>query len=146
ILNGVLLNATEKFMAFTASNGVESILLREMNDSQQGVEVIDSGAIVLPKEIFNVVKKLKNGPIEFQTNDTLTQIQVRQNKTKIDFAIDQAEQFPSVASNDNPTGKFTIPAKEFEEIIKTTAFAVATSETRPVLTGINFHLAAGDNS
>ncbi|MCM3390538.1 DNA polymerase III subunit beta (plasmid) [Ureibacillus chungkukjangi] len=145
ILNGVLIHATEQFIAFTASNGYDSILIREMVNSENGVEVLEVGAAVLPSEIFNLTKKLKPGAIEFTTNEDCTQINVKQKRTKIDFSIEQAEQFPSIASNQNPTGNFKLSAKEFEEIVKTTGFAVAKNDSRPVLQGIKFTFGLGEN-
>jgi len=137
ILNGVLIQATEEFIVFTGSNGMESIIIREPVNRENGVEVIETGAAVLPREIFNVTKKLK-GVIEFATNDDCTQIHIQQKRTNIDFSIMSAEEYPSIIESKPPLNSFKIPAKEFEEIVRTTSFAASDSDARPVLRGLHF--------
>lgn len=152
ILNGVKVVAKElnngfSAIEFTASNGDESIRIREVIDpnGREDINIENYGAIVIPKAAFKVLQKLKQGAILFSANSSNTQVDISQKKTNLTFEIDKAEEYPDIEPKTSPIGEFKIGYKLFEEIVEKTAFAAATSESRPVLQGINLQLQVTNN-
>ncbi|MCM3317946.1 DNA polymerase III subunit beta [Rummeliibacillus stabekisii] len=135
ILSGVLVQATEKQIVFTASDATDSMVIRFPVKEDDGVLVEESGSVVIPKKAFEISKKLK-GIIKFDLDDTAKQIKMSQNKTEINHAVMDASEYPSIGKMDANTRKFDMPGTEFAEIIRKTAFAASDSNTRPILQSV----------
>ena len=132
ILSGVLVEAQSECILFTGSDGTESVIQRiPLEEGIASVETV--GKAVLSKDCLEVAKKLK-GLITFEMVDT--NILVSQEKTKLEFSILDAEEYPRVAGelSKNP---IILSGQEFFNMVNKTAFAASTSETRPILQGVN---------
>lgn len=135
ILSGVLVQATEKLIVFIAADGTDSIVIRFPVSEDEGVLVEETGSVVIPKKAFEISKKLK-GTINFELDQTAQQLKMSQNKTVINHSIMDASEYPSIGQTNANARKFEMPGTEFAEIIRKTAFAASTSETRPVLQSV----------
>lgn len=141
ILSGVLVEAKGDCILFTASDGVESIVHRIVLSKQDGAEVVMEGKAVFSKETFDVSKKLK-GSVTFETIDT--NVIVSQAKAKLTFSMMQAGDYPTIAvpSEAKP---ITLSGELFTKIVSKTTFAIAKSDTRPILQAVNMCFSKGTN-
>lgn len=152
ILNGVKVVAKElkngsSALEFTASNGDDSIRIQETipPNGREDINIVNYGAIVIPKSAFKVIQKLKQGAVQFSANENNTLVEISQKKTNLTFEIDNANEYPAIEPTTAPIGEFKIGYKLFEEIVEKTAYAAATSDSRPVLQGVNLKLQVTNN-
>lgn len=90
--------------------------------------------IVEPKKIIEFLSFLLPGDIEINTKEK--SITISQQKTKGEFPVFSADDFPFL--NESGIKKQKINIKKIKEIFPLISFASSSDETRPVLTGINF--------
>ncbi|MDD1505531.1 DNA polymerase III subunit beta [Lysinibacillus sp. CNPSo 3705] len=134
ILEGVLVEATENYIHFIVSNGDESMLERVPLSEDVNIEI--PGRAVFPRTLFSITRKLKSGTIDFAQNGSGNSITVKQKKTKLDFQIMNAEEFPNIMTSQQPINQFQLPYSVFKSFIEDTVFAVATNESRPIIQGL----------
>ena len=109
-------------------------------------EVMKEGWITVPAKKFGeLVREMPEGSeIELATADG-RKIELKCGKVKASLVSLPPEDFPIIP--EFPQGKsFELNRADFREMIKKTAFAVSTDETRYVLNGIFFGVAAGSRS
>ncbi|TRZ36480.1 DNA polymerase III subunit beta [Niallia circulans] len=144
ILTGIKIVATEEGVTLTGSDSdisIESFIPKEENDAVI-VEVQRSGSIVLQAKFFSeIVKKLPTSQVEIEVDNLQTVI--RSGKSEFNLNGLDSEEYPHLPqiSEENI---FKIPTDLLKNIIKQTVFAVSTSETRPVLTGVNWKIENDD--
>ena len=138
ILSGTLVQANENCILFTASDGTEGVIHRvPVKDNEVTVE--EEGSTVLPKEAFEVSRKLKGNNVKFHLVDQTIKIQTG-DKTNLEFSVMDANEFPAVNKIKNTNNPIKLKPDEFRTIIKKVAFAVSDSEIRPILQGVNFNI------
>lgn len=131
ILSGILVEAQEKIILFTGSDGTESVIHRV--PVKEGLcTVEEEGKAVISKDAFETAKKLK-GIITFELDTNV--IKVLQEKTVLSFAAMNHEEYPQIASVPQ-TKPIVLTGKEFEKLVTKTAFAASQSEARPILQGV----------
>lgn len=140
ILMGILVEVQNDCILFTVSDGTESLIHRLPVSEKDGIIVEEEGRSVFSKDTFDVTKKMK-GDIVFHANET--SVTVSQDKTSLEFAVAIASDYPKIEI-ENTNKAITFNGKDFEKIVKKTTFAVATSESRPVLTGV--HMTLGETN
>ncbi|MDG4944265.1 DNA polymerase III subunit beta [Staphylococcus agnetis] len=139
ILTGIKIEATNEGIVLTGSDSEISIEITIPNevDGEEIVEVKEQGSVVLPGRFFvDIIKKLPGTEVKLSTND---QFQTLITSGHSEFNLsgldsDQYPLLPQVSSDD----ALQLPIKVLKNIIAQTNFAVSTSETRPVLTGVNW--------
>lgn len=139
ILTGIKIEATNEGIVLTGSDSEISIEITIPNevDGEEIVEVKEPGSVVLPGRFFvDIIKKLPGTEVKLSTND---QFQTLITSGHSEFNLsgldpDQYPLLPQVSSDD----ALQLPIKVLKNIIAQTNFAVSTSETRPVLTGVNW--------
>ena len=139
ILTGIKIEATNEGIVLTGSDSEISIEITIPNevDGEEIVEVKEPGSVVLPGRFFvDIIKKLPGTEVKLSTND---QFQTLISSGHSEFNLsgldpDQYPLLPQVSSDD----ALQLPIKVLKNIIAQTNFAVSTSETRPVLTGVNW--------
>lgn len=141
ILTGVKIVASEEGITLTGSDSdisIESFIPVEENE-QQYAEIIQPGSIVLQARFFSeIVKKLPKDQVEMElTNHYLTVI--RSGNAEFNLNGIDAEEYPRLPEI-KQQNIFKIPTDLLKAMIRQTVFAVSTSETRPVLTGVNWRL------
>lgn len=136
ILSGIKLVLTEDELILTGSDTDISIEIKIPVSEDLAVE--STGSIVLPARFFSeIIKKLPGKDFSFEVKESFQTQIVSENS---DFTINglDANNYPRLPEiPDDST--FTISGKTFREIINETQFAVATQESRLVLTGVHFN-------
>jgi len=141
ILTGIKIDVSTEGMTLTGSDAditiQTSIPVEE--DGEQLIHVTEPGSIVLQAKMFNeIVRKLPTNDVEIEVTD---QFQTRIRSGKSDFhliGLDAAE-YPMLPEI-SPDRQITLPADLLKSVIRETVFAVSTSESRPVLTGVKWQI------
>ncbi|MCC2471789.1 DNA polymerase III subunit beta [Bacillus pacificus] len=139
ILTGIKIVATEEGVTLTGSDAdisIESFIPVEEN-GKEIVEVKQSGSIVLQAKYFSeIVKKLPKETVEISVeNHLMTKITSGKSEFNLN-GLDSAE-YPLLPQIEEHH-VFKIPTDLLKHMIRQTVFAVSTSETRPILTGVNW--------
>ncbi|KRN00224.1 DNA polymerase sliding clamp subunit [Lactobacillus taiwanensis DSM 21401] len=135
ILSGIKLNLTDEMLTLTGSDTDISIEIQiPVNDD---LVVQSTGSIVLPARFFSeIVKKLPGKDFSFEVKESFQTKIVSENTEFMINGLD-ANNYPHLPEI-STDASFKISGKTFREIINETVFAVATQESRPTLTGVNF--------
>ena len=135
ILSGIKLVLTDDNLILTGSDTDISIEIKiPISDDLQ---VISTGSIVLPARFFSeIIKKLPGKDFSFEVKESFQTRIISENS---EFTINglDANNYPRLPEISDDSS-FTISGKTFREIINETQFAVATQESRLVLTGVHF--------
>lgn len=139
ILTGIKIDAKNEGIVLTGSDSEISIEITIPNqvDGEEIVNVTELGSVVLPGRFFvDIIKKLPGREVKLSTNE---QFQTLITSGHSEFNLsgldpDQYPLLPQVSSED----ALQLPVKVLKNVIAQTNFAVSTSETRPVLTGVNW--------
>lgn len=139
ILTGIKLVATNEGVTLTGSDSdisIESFIPTE-EAGDEIVEIKQPGSIVLQARFFSeIVKKLPKDTVEIEVHSNLLTI-IRSGKAEFNLNGLDAEEYPNLPQVEENNG-FKIPADLLKNMIRQTVFAVSTSETRPILTGVNW--------
>ncbi|OFP19731.1 DNA polymerase III subunit beta [Staphylococcus sp. HMSC057C08] len=139
ILTGIKIDAKEKGIILTGSDSeisIEISIPKEV-DGEEIVTIAETGSVVLPGRFFvDIIKKLPGKDVKLSTNE---QFQTLITSGHSEFNLsgldpDQYPLLPQVSQDD----AIQLPIKVLKNVIAQTNFAVSTSETRPVLTGVNW--------
>lgn len=103
------------------------------------VQLKNEGSITVPAKLFdNYVSLLQEGEVELSVgNGTDFYIKTRASETKIKGI--KAEDFPSIPKVEKE-GTFLVDSLHLQNGITQTVFAVSLSSSRPILSGIYFHI------
>ncbi|WP_026695816.1 DNA polymerase III subunit beta [Peribacillus kribbensis] len=144
ILTGIKITAADEGVTFTGSDSdisIESFIPTE-EAGNEIVEIKERGSIVLQARFFSeIVKKLPLGTVEITVQNGFQTI-IRSGKAEFNLIGLDAEEYPHLPQIEEEN-KFQIPADLLKTIIRQTVFAVSTSETRPILTGVNWKVENG---
>ena len=141
ILTGIKIDATNEGISLTGSDQditIQTFIPAEEN-GEQIMSITTTGSIVLQARMFNeIIRKLPTNDVEIEvTNGFATYI--RSGKSEFHLIGQDAVEYPLLPEV-SADQQFTIPADLLKSIIRETVFAVATSESRPVLTGVNWNI------
>ncbi|WP_458411498.1 DNA polymerase III subunit beta [Schinkia sp. CFF1] len=141
ILTGIKITATENGVTLTGSDSdisIESFIPVE-EEGNQHVDIQKPGSIVLQAKFFSeIVKKLPKETVDIEVQDNFS---TRITSGSAEFYLigldpEEYPQLPTISNNH----AFQMPIDLLKQIIRQTVFAVSTSETRPILTGVNWRL------
>ena len=91
------------------------------------------------ERMFNeIVRKLPTNEVEIEVTSGFATY-IRSGKSEFHLIGQDAIEYPLLPEV-SAEEQFTIPADLLKSIIRETVFAVATSESRPVLTGVNWDI------
>ncbi|WP_449538287.1 DNA polymerase III subunit beta [Ferdinandcohnia sp. Marseille-Q9671] len=139
ILTGIKIVASTEGVTLTGSDSdvsIESFIPTE-EAGDEIVEIKETGSIVLQARFFSeIVKKLPKDTVEIDVHSNLLTI-IRSGKAEFNLNGLDADEYPQLPQIDENHG-FKIPADLLKNMIRQTVFAVSTSETRPILTGVNW--------
>ena len=137
ILEGVLIVAQENRINLTCSDG--SLFIEYTN----AADVREEGQTVLPGRLLtDLIRKLPGGTVEISVqNQRLAQIKCQ--KTRSNLSVMNADEYPEM--NFLKTGiPVKIPQKKLKEMISHVVFAIATDESRQILTGCLFEVSRNE--
>ncbi|MBD7913085.1 MULTISPECIES: DNA polymerase III subunit beta [Clostridium] len=133
ILEGIYINASKDGLTLIGSDMDVSI------ETKVSADVIEEGTMVIDSKIFGeIIRKLPNSDvrIEIIKNDT---VQISCQKSVFNVVYMNYEEFPSLPNIDEEK-QIQVPQNILKNMIKSTSFAIAQDETRPILQGILFEL------
>ena len=145
ILTGIKLTATHDGVTLTGSDSdisIESFIPAE-EEGHQHVDILRTGSIVLQAKFFSeIVKKLPKETVDIEVHDNLSTKIVSGSAEFNLIGLDPEEypQLPQISDNH----AFQMPIDLLKQMTRQTVFAVSTSETRPVLTGVNWRIEDGE--
>jgi DNA polymerase-3 subunit beta len=141
ILTGIKIVANSEGVTLTGSDSdisIESFIPAE-EDGNVIVEIQQSGSVVLQARFFSeIVKKLPMDIVEIEVGNQHSTI-IRSGKAEFSLNGLDAEEYPHLPQIEEEN-MFKIPTDLLKAMIRQTVFAVSTSETRPILTGVNWKL------
>lgn len=145
ILTGIKLTATARGVTLTGSDSdisIESFIPLE-KEGRLLVDVKSPGSIVLQARFFaEIVKKLPQQTVEIEIEDNCLTV-IRSGHSEFRLNGLNAEEYPRLPQIEEEN-VFQIPADLLKTVIRQTVFAVSTSETRPILTGVNWKVENGE--
>ena len=137
VLEGVLLEAGDKGIVLTCSDGNLTI-----HSAVQG-EIEEKGRALLPGRLLaDLVRKLPEGNMQVKLMDNHSAVITCQRSRSSLSGMDPME-YPRMSALEDGT-VLRIPNRVLREMINRVAFAVATDETRQILTGILLEVAADE--
>ncbi len=145
ILTGIKITATYEGVTLTGSDSdisIESFIPAE-EEGHQHVDIQRTGSIVLQAKFFSeIVKKLPKETVDIDIQDNFSTRIVSGSAEFNLIGLDPEEypQLPQISDNQ----AFQMPIDLLKQMTRQTVFAVSTSETRPVLTGVNWRIEDGE--
>lgn len=133
ILEGIYINASKNGLTLIGSDIDVSI------QTKVEADVLEEGSIVIDSKIFGeIIRKLPNSDIriEILENDT---VQITCEKSIFNVVYMNADEFPQLPKIDEAK-QIQVPQNILKNMIKSTSFAIAQDETRPILQGILFEI------
>ena len=128
ILEGVQLVAQNNRITLTCSDGSLTI------EYTSSANIQEEGQAVLPGRIFNeMIRKMPQGDIKISVTDTHNAT-IRCMKNRSSLAIMNANEYPEVSFKASGTC-VKIQQNKLKDMISHVVFAVATDESRQILTG-----------
>lgn len=133
ILQGILLNVKGSTLTVIGTDIDLSI------ETKVEVSIQEEGSVVVDSKLFGeIIRKLPNADVEINTIDEKT-IEIKCEKSKFNLVHMNSEDFPQLATiNEHDVVK--ISQKILKNMIRSTIFAIAQDETRPILTGVLFEI------
>ena len=139
ILSGIKLNLTEDELILTGSDTDISIEIHIPVSEDLTVE--STGSVVLPARFFSeIIRRLPGKEFSLEVKESFQTQIISENSEFIINGLD-ANNYPRLPEIADESS-FVIYGKTFREIINETQFAVATQESRLVLTGVHFNFSS----
>ncbi|RSD22282.1 DNA polymerase III subunit beta [Mesobacillus subterraneus] len=139
ILTGIKIVANDEGVTLTGSDSdisIESFIPKE-EAGDEIVEIKQPGSIVLQARFFSeIVKKLPTDTVEIEVQNNLQTV-IRSGRSEFNLNGLDAEEYPHLPQI-SEEHVFKIPTDLLKGLIRQTVFSVSTSETRPILTGVNW--------
>lgn len=139
ILTGIKIVANSEGVTLTGSDSdisIESFIPTEENGNEI-IRMIQPGSIVLQAKYFSeIVKKLPKDTVEIQVENHFS-TQIKSGKSEFNLNGSDPEEYPLLPQLEE-NQVFMLPTDLLKHMIRQTVFAVSTSETRPILTGVNW--------
>jgi DNA polymerase III, beta subunit (EC 2.7.7.7) len=139
ILVGIKIEGDERGVTLTGSDSdisIQSFIPKEENGTKL-VDVLQPGAIVLQARFFSeIIRKLPGDIVDIRVEDQQNTVITSGNAEFVIHGLD-AEEYPRLPMLE-ADNSISIPSDLLKTLIKQTVFAVSTSETRPILTGVHW--------
>jgi DNA polymerase-3 subunit beta len=129
ILQGILIEAKENTVKLTGTDLDITI------QTHIEAEIIEKGSVVMPSQIFgDMIRKFPETDITIQLNERFQMDIVCQNNIFTTVQGLEPYEYPEVQLIEDKT-QVEVQQNMLKKMIQQTVFAVATDETRPILTG-----------
>ncbi len=140
VLTGIKIIATDDAITFIATN--KEIAVRVELELGEKVKLFEPGDCVVPGKYFvDIVRKVEGKEVEFTLFEK-NSIKIISDKSDFTLIAYDKTTYP-ITNFNSSSNPILFDSKELKQIIKQTAFACATSETRIVLTSLNFKAKKG---
>lgn len=156
ILTGIKLEAAKQGITLTGSDSDITIkyfipaieepaeksteqLTEENEKPTVNAEIIQEGSVVLHAKYFpDIIRKLPENTVEMEMDEQL-KVAIRSGKALFHLNGQDADEYPLLPELQTEDS-FEIPTSTLKTLIRQTVFAVATMESRPILTGVQIKL------
>src|SRR5262245_46973757 len=102
-----------------------------------GANITTEGAVAVPAKLLNdIVAGLPNDLIDLALDSSSQTLRLRCGDVKVAIKCIEAEEFPTIPTIATGAPTVALLAQALREVIEQVAFAAATDDTRPVLTGV----------
>ncbi len=134
-LEGVLFTLSQgemKLTGYDLDQGIETVI---------SAESFDTGKFIVDSKLFtSIISKMPKEEINFSiVDDVMT---INSGKTNFTLQVMSAEEYPTLPDIENAT-KIEIDCQSLKSMIQQTIYAVATIDTKPILTGELFEINKG---
>lgn len=139
ILSGIKIEAKNEGIYLTGSDSDISIerFIPKEDDDYEYITMQKTGSIVLQARFFSeIIRKLPSDTVEIAVNDERIAT-IKSGQSEFILNGLNPDEYPRLPKLENQHF-FHIEAQVLKNLIRQTVFAVSTSETRPVLTGVNW--------
>lgn len=137
ILTGIKFDLTEEGLYLSASDS--DISIRSFISKKDIKEISQTGSIVIGgKYIVEIVRKLPDMDISIEVMDGYKML-ISTTNTEFNLNGVNPNEFPNLDLEETRE-PIIMETEIFKNIINQTIFAISPSETRPLLTGINFRM------
>src|SRR5699024_2346374 len=144
ILAGMKIEAKKRGPILTGSdsdNSIESYIPSEESRTIFVVEIEESSVVLNAQYFSDIIRKLPENTVMIEADSQLN-VTIQSGKSVFKLNGQDAEEYPQLPTLQTEHS-FEIQADLLKTLIKQTAFAVSTMETRPILTGVNLTLKDG---
>ena len=139
ILSGIKIDVSDDQMVLTGSDSeisIEITIPTEINN-EEILEIEETGSVVLTGRFFvYIIKKLSGEFVDLETNESFS-TKITAGKSEFNLSGQDANQYPLLPEVSD-ADSLVLSSAVLKTIINQTNFAVSLSETRPVLTGVNW--------
>lgn len=143
ILSGIKFEVSTDSITLTGSNTEMSIITKLNESNKDKIQVEQSGTCVLPsKYITEIIKKIDGDTVSFELIDT-NLMQVYTSSSEFTLNTLSVEEYPNIFLITDEKS-FQLQKQIVQNLIKQTVFATSQSESRPILTGVNFVIQGKD--
>ena len=133
ILEGILLITKNNELTIIGSDIDLSI------ETKIKINVIEEGSVVLDSKLFGeIIRKMPNSEVLVKTLEN-NSIEIICQKSNAILKYMNPDEFPSIPNIDETT-LFSISQRLLKNMIRSTIFATAQDEIRPILTGVKFEV------
>lgn len=137
ILTGIKIDVQPSGVTLTASDteiSIQSFIPQE-KDGTATVEVITPGSVVLPAKFFmEIIKKLPSRDVTIEVKENFL-TWIRSGSAEIQIVGLDPEEYPLLPQLEE-NEVLSVSSDLLKAMIRQTTFAVSTSETSPILTGV----------
>ncbi len=139
ILTGIKMEATDTDLYMTSSNSDISV---EVLIEDASLQIQTPGKTVVPGRFFiDIIRKINSKRVNLYLLEEKVLV-IKADRGEYKLHIMDYMDYPNIdfVTLENP---LVLPSSVLKGLIKETVFATATSEKKPVLTGVNFHHSSG---
>ena len=134
VIHNVLLSVDQSMLKLSATN------LEIAMTTWVGAKIEEEGSITVPARLLSeFVNSLPNDPINLQLDEGSGLLEISSGSSKAHINITDASEFPPIPTVDDGVAAEVDPFV-LRSAITRVAFAAATEESRPVLTGVELKL------
>jgi len=134
VIHNVLLSVDQSMLKLSATN------LEIAMTTWVGAKIEEEGSITVPARLLSeFVNSLPNDPINLQLDEGSGLLEISSGSSKAHINITDASEFPPIPTVDDGIAAEVDPLV-LRSAITRVAFAAATEESRPVLTGVELKL------
>ena len=137
ILTGIKFYVTDTDLFMTSSNSDISVEVTISSDDSR-LEILAPGQTIVPGKLFiDIIRKINSKKVNLYLSDDKI-LMIKSDRSEFQLHVMNYLDYPKVSfvSQDNP---LELDSELIKEIVRETVFATATSEKKPILTGVNFN-------
>lgn len=137
VLNGIKFELKDEGLYLTASN--TDLTIKSFIEKDKIKNVEENGSIVIQSKYINeIIRKLPDDIVNIEVIDGL-KVLIQSKNSQFNLNCLNVADYPEI-NFEYQKDPIVINGNLFKTIVKQTAFAISTQESRPLFTGINFKI------